>query len=230
MRRLLILGLPLAAGLVAVSRPDDTIRLIRWLDRRSGIDGSAGARCYAAVIAPTLGELYDRVADDAAASLAGHEAPTIVDLGTGPGALLPRLARRCPTATIIGIDPSAPMRAAAARRLTADESSARVSIIEGTAEAIPLPSASVDLVVSSLASHHWPEPNRAMQELVRVLRPGGRALIYDLRFAGFTERELDGLAATAGIDRHAIERTVLAGRLLRLFALVTVCPGRSRAG
>jgi SAM-dependent methyltransferase len=89
------------------------------------------------------------------------------------------------------------------------------------AERLPLPDASVDLVVSSLASHHWSEPATAIWELLRVLRPGARALIYDLRFAGFTNEELDTLAMVVGITRQTLR-----GGLLRLFAQVTLtAPG-----
>ena len=57
-------------------------------------------------------------------------------------------------------------------------------------------------------------------------RPGARALIYDLRFAGFTDEELDTLAMVVGIERAAITRQTLRGGLLRLFAQVTLtAPG-----
>jgi SAM-dependent methyltransferase len=47
-------------------------------------------------------------------------------------------------------------------------------------------------VVSSLSSHHWQDPAAAVQEMARVLRPGGAAIIYDIRSAPF-----DALIAAA---------------------------------
>jgi ubiquinone/menaquinone biosynthesis C-methylase UbiE len=226
MRRRVLVAFTLATALAIWRRPAASIRLIRWLDQRSGIDGPSGARVYDALLAPLADWLYQRVAADVASTLGDRVAPTIVDIGTGPGVLLIAVAARCPTATIIGIDPAEPMRAAAARRLARAHLADRVVVMAGAAERLPLPDASVDLVVSSLASHHWSEPATAIRELLRVLRPGARALIYDLRFAGFTEEELDTLAMVVGIERAAITRQTLRGGLLRLFAQVTLtAPG-----
>ncbi len=226
MRRPVLVALTLATALAIWRRPAASIRLIRWLDQRSGIDGPSGARVYDALLAPLADWLYQRVAADVASTMSDRIAPTIVDIGTGPGALLIAVAARCPTATIIGIDPAEQMRAAAARRLARANLADRVVVMAGAAESLPLPDASVDLVVSSLSSHHWSEPATAIRELLRVLRPGGRALIYDLRFAGLTDEELDTLAKAVGIERAMITRQTLRGGLLRLFAQVTLtAPG-----
>jgi ubiquinone/menaquinone biosynthesis C-methylase UbiE len=185
-----------------------------------------GARVYDAVLAPLASWLYERVAADIATTLGDQIAPTIVDVGTGPGLLLITVAARWPTATIIGIDPAEPMRAAAARRLTRAGLSDRVDVLAGSAEHLPLADASVDLVVSSLSSHHWSDPAMAVRELRRVLRHGGRALIYDLRFVGLTDEELDTIATETGLQRAAIIRRPLRGGLMRLFSQVTlVAPG-----
>lgn len=226
MRRRVLVAFTMATGLMIWRHPLSSIRLIRWLDQRSGIDGPSGARVYDALLAPLAGWLYQRVAADVALTLVDHVAPTIVDIGTGPGLLLIAIAARCPTATIIGIDPAEPMRAAAARRLARAHLTDRVAVLAGAAEHLLLADGSIDLVVSSLASHHWSDPAMAIQELLRVLRPGTRALVYDLRFVGFTEQELDALAVAAGVERTAITRVTLQGGPLRLFALVTItAPG-----
>jgi ubiquinone/menaquinone biosynthesis C-methylase UbiE len=47
-------------------------------------------------------------------------------------------------------------------------------------EALPYPDASFDLVATRLAAHHFPNPDRAVQELMRVLRPGGTFLLSDI--------------------------------------------------
>jgi ubiquinone/menaquinone biosynthesis C-methylase UbiE len=94
--------------------------------------------------------------------------------------------------------------------------------LAGTAEHLPLPDVSVDLVVSSLSSHHWSDPAMAVRELRRVVRDGRRALIYDLRFVGLTDEELDTIATENGLQRAAITRRTLRGGLMRLFTQVTL--------
>jgi ubiquinone/menaquinone biosynthesis C-methylase UbiE len=237
MRRRVLVALALAAGLATWRRPLAGIRLIRWLDQRSGIDGPSGARVYDRWLAPMAGWLYQRVAADVAKTLGDKFEPVIVDVGTGPGLLLIAVAARCPTATIIGIDPAEPMRVAAGRRLARANLDHRIVVMAGAAERLPLPDTSVDLIVSSLASHHWSEPATAIRELLRVLRPGAKALIYDLRFAGLADRELDALAMQTGVQRTALTRHTLRGGLLRLFAQVTltapsapVAPSTERLG
>jgi ubiquinone/menaquinone biosynthesis C-methylase UbiE len=57
----------------------------------------------------------------------------------------------------------------------------RIAFRKGDAVQIPFPDASLDLVVSTLSLHHWSEPIAVLDELGRVLRPGGAFLIADLR-------------------------------------------------
>lgn len=97
----------------------------------------------------------------------------VVDLGAGTGKFTARLAMT--RAEIIAIEPVAAMRA----RLAADLPSVRA--LAGTAEAIPLPDASVDAVVCAQA-FHWFATATALTEIRRVLRPGGRlGLIWNAR-------------------------------------------------
>ena len=47
--------------------------------------------------------------------------------------------------------------------------------------ALAFPDASFDLVISTMSMHHWADPTAGLTEIGRVLRPDGRALIWDLR-------------------------------------------------
>jgi SAM-dependent methyltransferase len=89
---------------------------------------------------------------------------TAIDLAAGTGMLTERVA--AVSATVIAVEPSATMRAV----LTARVPAARA--IAGSAEAMPVPDGSADLVVAGNA-FHWFDPDRAAAEIERVLRPDG---------------------------------------------------------
>lgn len=97
----------------------------------------------------------------------------VLDLGAGTGKLTRALVER--VAVVHAVDPSPNMLAELRRSVP----SARTAV--GTAEQIPLPDASVDAVVAAQA-WHWVDPERAVPEVRRVLRPGGvLGLIWNVR-------------------------------------------------
>ena len=57
----------------------------------------------------------------------------------------------------------------------------QASFLVGDVASLAFPDRSFDLVVSTLSMHHWADPAAGLTEIGRVLRPGGRALIWDLR-------------------------------------------------
>ncbi len=139
------------------------------------------SRTYNFVAKRLLRRVYRRLAEDIA-KLAPENA-TILDVGTGPGVLLMELATRRPDLRLTGVDLSADMVAAATENLAPHKP--RASARVGDATNLPFEDNSFDLIVSSLSLHHWDDPAAARPELARVLRPGGRVVIYDVRFAPF---------------------------------------------
>jgi ubiquinone/menaquinone biosynthesis C-methylase UbiE len=57
----------------------------------------------------------------------------------------------------------------------------RVAFKKGGAQEIPFPDGSLDLAISTLPLHHWEQPVAVLDEVARVLRPGGAFIIFDLR-------------------------------------------------
>ncbi len=103
------------------------------------------------------------------------------DLGCGPGQLVIELARRSPGLHVTGIDLSDEMIDRGQDNARRAGVAARVSFRRGDAQQIPFPDASLHLVVSTLSLHHWSDPVAVLDEIARVLRPGGAFLIFDLR-------------------------------------------------
>ncbi len=128
-----------------------------------------------------VGGLLMRSAYTAMAGMLAGLVPTngtVVDVGTGPGRLPLLLAQRRPDVIVIGVDPSADMLERARRRA---DGSAAVQFVRTGSESLPLEDASVDVVISSLSSHHWEDRTAALAEQVRVLKPSGRFWLFDLR-------------------------------------------------
>jgi SAM-dependent methyltransferase len=92
------------------------------------------------------------------------DASAVLDLAAGTGAVTRLLIGRAPH--VVAVEPDERMRAVLAARCPEAE------VLEGRGEDIPLPDASVDAVVIASA-WHWFDPDRAVPEITRVLRPGG---------------------------------------------------------
>ena len=99
----------------------------------------------------------------------------VLEIGVGSGLNLPFYSRN--VARVIGLEPS-PRLLAMARQVERTGNGS-VEFIEGSAEAIPLQDASVDTVVTTWTLCSIPDARRALRDMRRVLRPGGRLLFVE---------------------------------------------------
>ena len=103
----------------------------------------------------------------------------VLDVGCGTGTLITLLKRRQPEVEVVGLDPD-PKALARARR-KAERAAVSIRFNQGVADALEYPSASYDVVFSSFMFHHL-EGNakeRALAEILRVLKPGGSLFMLD---------------------------------------------------
>ncbi len=126
---------------------------------------------------------WDRVRDDlfgdrfhlAALAALAEGTWTIGDLGCGTGQVSAALAPF--VAHVIAVDASAAMLQAARKRLGGVDN---IELRRGELEALPIDDARLDAATLMLVLHHVPEPERALGEIARVLKPGGRAIVVDM--------------------------------------------------
>jgi len=119
-----------------------------------------------------------------------HAGMTVIDLGAGTGKFTPRLLET--GAQVIAVEPVAQMLEKLSAVLP------QVKTLAGTAESIPLPDESVDAVVCA-QSFHWFATARALAEIQRILKPGGKlGLVWNMRAARVSwVRKLNQI-----VDRH----------------------------
>lgn len=117
-------------------------------------------------------QLYHRVAG--AVDLRGKD---VLEVGCGRGGGASFILRYLGPRSFVGLDFSWPGIRFASRWHRLDG----LALVQGDAEALPFPSASFDAVVNVESSHCYPSMERFLQEVARVLRPGGYFLFADLR-------------------------------------------------
>ena len=123
-----------------------------------------------------LGSFYEKIAADVADAV--PSGAQVLEVGCGPGHLSMELTRHGFDVTGLDLDPAMIERARANAARGGGQIEPMFAV--GDVAALPHPDQSFDLVVSTLSMHHWADPTAGLAEINRVLRPRGRALIWDL--------------------------------------------------
>lgn len=138
------------------------------------------AYCSAAAQAH-LDRIDDTFVEHALRLVGSRASGCALDIGTGPGQIVLKLARRLPDWQFIGADRSPNMVAQAQAGAADGKHSGGVQFFVADGNRLPFPDASLDLVMCNSVLHHLAQPQRFFSEVARLVRPDGAILIRDLR-------------------------------------------------
>lgn len=167
-----------------------------WLDlpripEAEVMDDSDEVEAYASAAAQAyLDKIDDTFVEHATRLVAGRETGRALDIGTGPGQIVLKLARRLPAWRFVGVDRSPNMirQANVAAGFSPPEvgstghaDDARVQFLVADGNRLPFPDSSFDLMMCNSVLHHLAQPQRLFAEIARLVKPDGAILIRDLR-------------------------------------------------
>jgi demethylmenaquinone methyltransferase/2-methoxy-6-polyprenyl-1,4-benzoquinol methylase len=127
----------------------------------------------------------------------------VLDLATGTGDLAVMVARMAPTAQVVGLDPSSRMLEVGREKLLRFGLSERIELVQGDAQSLPFEADSFDGVCIAFGIRNVPDRAKALREMARVTRPGGRIAILEL-----SEPERGFLAPIARFHVHTVVPTL----------------------
>jgi ubiquinone/menaquinone biosynthesis C-methylase UbiE len=110
-----------------------------------------------------------------------------LEMGAGPGFLAVMLAERLPAVEITAVDLSPDMATIAGELIREKKLESRIHYLQGDAgdERLPEKLGAFDLVYTTFSLHHWKEPEKALRNLWKSVRPGGALYILDFRKIGW---------------------------------------------
>lgn len=150
----------------------------------------------------------------------------VLDLGIGPGVSGIEMARTAPERLYVGVDLSMPMLEIARRRVR--DAGVRLPLVRGDVARLPFPDGSFDAATAHSFLYLLPDSEAALEEIARVLVPGGRVAFMEPRETG----RLDFVRAMSANVRFGTSMALwrIVSRLHGRFTEQTICEQLERCG
>ena len=144
---------------------------------------------------------------------------SVLDLATGTGDVALEIAAQYAEARVTGLDPSPRMLEIAQKKIAHKALDARIDFIQGDAQALPFPDDTFDGITIAFGIRNVPDRVKALAEMARVTRPGGRIAILELTepkgvFGPLARFHVHTLVPTLGAllsgarEYHYLERSI----------------------
>lgn len=148
------------------------------------MDDSCEVEVYASAAAQShLDKIDDTFVAHAMRLAAGRQRGRALDIGTGPGQIVLKLAYRLSLWKFVGVDRSAAMieRARTSLESAINDLAGRVEFQVADGNRLPFPNSSFDFVMCNSVLHHLEKPQNLLAEMARLVKPTGAILLRDLR-------------------------------------------------
>src|SRR5579863_4867826 len=163
------------------------------------------ADVFARTVRRTRTEEAERLAERATAGLANAKNMLAIDLACGPGTFTRPLAARVRKA--IGADLT-PAMVEKARSEAARDGISNIEFVCADIYALPFANGAAGIVSCGYAFHHMTDPRRALAEMARVLRPGGRMAITDIIVREGCDGEFQNRVERVRDPSHTVTQSV----------------------
>jgi ubiquinone/menaquinone biosynthesis C-methylase UbiE len=151
------------------------------------LDEAALERLIARLESRAQDAIFARLFDKYVARLALLPSAQVLEVGCGTGAMLRKLARRGDfTGKALGVDQSPHFIEAASKFSVAENVVDRLAFQVGDAHRLDFPAESFDVVIGHTLISHVTDPTIVLSEMARVVRPGGKVVIFDGDYASLT--------------------------------------------
>jgi len=178
------------------------------------MDSAEEARDYDAMDHHAVNAVFvdDLLAAATADELQSGASVRVIDIGTGTAQIPIELCRRPVSVHVTGVDLAGHMLQLALRNVISAGLRSAIRLEHVDAKDLPFGDASFDWVISNSIVHHIPEPLHVLQEMLRVLRPGGLLFIRDL-LRPESREQLETLVATYAANDNEHQRKMFADSL-----------------
>ena len=139
---------------------------------------------FGRVIASTMNASHSTMTNWGLQHIAIEKQFTILDVGCGGGRTIRKHAAAAPDGLVYGVDNATGSVAASRAENRESIEKGRVEIKQASVSQLPFPDAQFDLVSAVETIYYWPDPARDLQEILRVLKPGGRVIVICETYKG----------------------------------------------
>lgn len=142
------------------------------------------SRVFGRVLTTTMNASHSKMTDWGMQYAPIEKQFTILDVGCGGGRTIRKHAAAAPDGTVYGVDYAAGSVAASRAENREAIEKGRVEVQQASVSQLPFPDAKFDLVSAVETIYYWPDPTKDLQEVLRVLKPGGRVIVICETYIG----------------------------------------------